>query len=790
MGDFNLPNLLKSETHPINSFDSAFQDLLQDLPLYNNVSNNTRYRGTDVPSILDLILTSEEHVVENLSYDAPLGLSDHLILTFKYVCEAQRSSDAYKMIRMVDITTLSEALQNVTDWDDEGHDVNQHWSGMTTILRAEIESHSYLVPKKPKHGFHLQIRSRTKKWIRMRNASWENHRRQPTSETWEIFRLLRNKVNNLIKTDKQQYQAHLLRKMEQNPKLLYRIVNNNAKVKPGVSPLQTTDKITSTAVEAAEELVKFYSTIFCPREHVDAANDQRTSASDTLSDMTIDADTVLKILLELDVRKSPGADGITPLILKRCAHSLYIPLTKLFNHSLHCSQVPADWKRGTITPIYKGGARSLASNYRPVTLLSTTSKVLERVVTRRIIEHLEEHSLLSIAQHGFRKNYSCVTNLLLTLDDWTQAVDRGYPIHACYLDISKAFDRVNHCILLRKLKEHGIDGKLLAWLEDYLTDRTVQVRVDGALSKPVPVTSGVPQGSVLAPILFIIYANDIPSLIRCKITLFADDIKLWTHIRTVEDCKLLQKDLDALHEWSLANKLPFNTSKCKMLNVGKPFAYAYELGQQQLAWTNEEKDLGVWITNTLKTSLQCNSVYKKTSHVLALLKRIFGRFTKETLPIIINTYIRPCMEYAVQTWSPWLQKDVELLQRIYHRATKCVTGLQHKPYAERITYLNLFDFHYRRIRGDLILTYHILNTPNHPLQTLFKPGRYCVTRKHQFALAIPVSHVNCRRYFFAVRVTFLWNSLPESVVSCANIYLFKTSLDDYMRTKTTAELQF
>lgn len=435
-----------------------------------------------------------------------------------------------------------------------------------------------------------------------------------------------------------------------------------------------------------------------------------------------------------------------------------------------------------ITPIYKGGNRSAMSNYRPVTLLPVISKVLERIVANRINKHLEDNCLLSVAQHGFRKNHSCVSNLLLTLDDWTQTVDKGDSIHACYLDMSKAFDRVNHNVLMQKLEQHGIKGNLLAWLSDYLTDRSVQVRVDGAVSNTIAVTSGVPQGSVLGPILFLLYTNDIPKLVICKIILFADDIKLWARIRSFDDCTLLQKDLDVLHNWSVENKLPFNFGKCRVINIGKRFDFTYTLGSHQLAWTNEEKDLGVWISSSLKTSIQCNAVYKKTSQVLALLKRTFGRFTRETFPIIINTYIRPNMEYAVQAWSPWLQKDVTLLQRIYHRATKLVIGFQNMTYDERIAHLDLFDFYYRRIRGDLILTYKILNTPNHPLQSLFQRGPNRVTRQHRFSLAVPNSRLNCRRYFFSVRVCFLWNSLPESVVSCSNISLFKIALDSHIKT--------
>ncbi|KAA3678006.1 uncharacterized protein DEA37_0008956 [Paragonimus westermani] len=431
-----------------------------------------------------------------------------------------------------------------------------------------------------------------------------------------------------------------------------------------------TNRTTATASAAAKELANFYSTVFCPKECVTLNLHPLLSPTDTLQDMTVNAESVLLILLGLNTKKSPGADEITPLILKQCARSLYTSLTDLFNLSLNCSMVPMDWKCGTITPIFKGGDRSDVSNYRPVTLLPVISKVLERLVANKLTKHLEGNNILSIAQHGFRKSHSCLSNLLLTLDDWTLAIDNGNPIHACYLDMSKAFDRVNHSILLQKLKQHGVTGKLLAWLENYLMDRVIQVRVDGALSKPVAVTSGVPQGSVLGPTLFLIYANDIPNLVRCKIILFADDIKLWASIHTSEDCVLLQEDLNALYDWSLRNKLPFNFQKCKMLNIGKCVEFTYTLGPHRLAWTTDEKDLGVWISSSLKTSLQCTAVYKRTSKILALLKRIFGRFTRQTLPSILNTYIRPTMEYAVQVWSPWLQKDIVLLQRIYHRATK------------------------------------------------------------------------------------------------------------------------
>ncbi|OON23135.1 hypothetical protein X801_00959, partial [Opisthorchis viverrini] len=248
---------------------------------------------------------------------------------------------------------------------------------------------------------------------------WAEYRRHRTTTTWEKYRLLRNKVNVLVVNDKKDYQLMLLEKMEKNPKLLYRIINNKASVKPGISPLHTPNGLTATASAAAEELAEFYSTVYCQKEYISRMSFMSPSLPTSLHEVIVTPKCVLRTLLELNHRKSTGADQITPFILKQ-------------------------------------------------------------------------------------KNRSCLCNLLITLDDWTQPVDNGNPVHARYLDISKAFDRVNHNISLQKLEHYGITGKLLAWLETYLADRDARVCVDGALSKPIAATNAVLQGSVFGPTLFLL----------------------------------------------------------------------------------------------------------------------------------------------------------------------------------------------------------------------------------------------------------------------------------------------
>ena len=255
-------------------------------------------------------------------------------------------------------------------------------------------------------------------------------------------------------------------------------------------------------------------------------------------------------------------------------------------------------------------------------------------------------------------------------------------------------------------------------------------------------------------------------------------------------CALFLTTLFSNNTWSLKNQMPFHLQKCRTLSIGKCYDRVYSLSPHQLTWTHEEKDLGVWINTNLKSSRQCTVFYNKISDILGLLTRIFGQSSKQALPRLMNTYIRPTMEYAIQAWPPWLRKDIDLMQRIYHRATKLVAGLQHRPYVERIADLNLFDFNYRRFRGDMILAHTILNTPDHPLRQLLVRREAGALRSNDNSLAIPHSRLNCRRYFFTVRVCFSWNSLPCEVVQSPNLKLFKSNLDVFMRSTSSVVSTF
>ena len=256
-------------------------------------------------------------------------------------------------------------------------------------------------------------------------------------------------------------------------------------------------------------------------------------------------------------------------ILRTCAKEISIPLAHLFNLSLRTGKMPTLWKSANITPIHKGDSRELVTNYRSISLLPIPAKCLERIVHSVIYDHVSP--FLSGWQHGFVKGRSCETQLISTHHQWATALDQGRQVDVVFLDFSKAFDKVNHAVLLQKLCNFGISGSLLQWCESYLSNRRQRVVLDGISSSWSDVSSGVPQGSLLGPLFFVIFISDLPEVVLpgSTIALYADDCKCSRIIDTAGDLELFQQDLDSLHRWSVRNFMNFNVKKCKIMKITK-----------------------------------------------------------------------------------------------------------------------------------------------------------------------------------------------------------------------------
>jgi len=325
-------------------------------------------------------------------------------------------------------------------------------------------------------------------------------------------------------------------------------------------------------------------------------------------------------------------------------------------------------------------------------------------------EHLLNSGFLTDFQHGFTKGKSCSTNLLTAFEIWTKWVDEGYGVDIVYLDYRKAFDSVNQVKLMEKLRATSISPVVINWIAAFLDGRRMRVKVRCEFSDWVFVLSGVPQGSVLGPLLFLIFINDLPQWIRnSMLLLFADDTKVFRKIQDVNDEILLQQDLNSLVEWTKKWGMKFNDEKCKVMSTAHSSSYEYELDGVKLQWVLQERDLGVDVTSSLKPSVQCSKAVASAMHVLGIIRRNFVISDKEDFRLLFNGFVRPHLEYCVQVWSPYLKKDIELIERVQRRATKLVKGLKFKSYEERLLALGITSLEQRRVRGDLIQCFRILH---------------------------------------------------------------------------------
>jgi hypothetical protein len=365
-------------------------------------------------------------------------------------------------------------------------------------------------------------------------------------------------------------------------------------------------------------------------------------------------------------------------------------------------------------------------------------------------------------------------------------LDEGGSVDVVYLDFAKAFDTVPHRRLEEKLLAYGIQGNILSWITNFLSGRMQRVVVNGKKSEWADVLSGIPQGSVLGPILFVLFINDLPDAIQGTAKLFADDTKVFTQVLNSEDCERLQGDLSRLCQWLEQWLLRFNASKCKVLHLGRAnpqhqYTMTDAAGNESVVTeVVEEKDLGVTFDTTLKFSKHISLITNTANKVVGAIRRGFSFMDQDMFCRLYKALVRPHLEYANCVWCPVLKRDKELLERVQRRATKLVPGLTDLSYSDRLRALNLPTLVYRRKRGDMIETYKILNGfEDIRSDSLFTRASYLATRGHNQKLFKKDSRLQVRQHFFTNRVITDWNSLPAPVVCAKNVIEFKVALDCY-----------
>lgn len=426
---------------------------------------------------------------------------------------------------------------------------------------------------------------------------------------------------------------------------------------------------------------------------------------------------VMRQIKRLDIFKGAGPDGIPPVFIKRCGTVLALPLTIIYNQSLNTGVFPTEWKKARIVPVYKKGDNSDVKNYRPISILSWAAKLFERMVYPLLMNHTKP--FLTDSQHGFITKRSVNTNLVTFVSDLCQEIDNGSQIDAIYTDFSSAFDRVNHCLLLRKLESFGVYGPFLEWFRSYLDKRTQTVVVRGYESLNYYADSGVPQGSHLGPLLFLLFINDITSSIRhCKFALFADDLKIYKKIESRNDMELIQSDLNSISTWCNNNSMVLNAGKCfhiKYTRKREPILTSYHIDGTVLQEVDQIRDLGVLIDSKLCFTAHIDKIVSKASQMLGFLKRSCKSFRfSRTRILLYNALVRSHLEFACTVWSPLYavhSQRIECIQRAFTRHIAYISqGISHRaPYEDRLSFFKMNSLRNRRVVLDLKFLFKILN---------------------------------------------------------------------------------
>ena len=722
-------------------------------------------------------------MLENLEYLPGLANSDHVCLSFGLRCYATSPhvDDKKLNVNKGNYIKFSEEL-NACHWHDDLLPLNftQAWDCFSTKLGGILTT---CVPPVKKYSGrrNIYINHEARKLIKEKQHLWKKYTATHDYYDYARYASTRNRLRVLTRSLRRDHELNLATNIATNPKAFWKYVNSRLKTKSQVDDLLREDGSRATTDdEKAKTLNEFFSSVFTAEDATTVHEPTKHFEGAYLNDIDITEEKIRSKLRKLDPCKSPGPDGLHPRILGEVADQLASPLSILYRKSLDEGILPESWREGHVIPIHKKGSRNQASNYRPVSLTSIVVKVLESVIRDAIVEHMTTNHQFAEEQHGFVPGRSCMTQLITVIEEWSQSLQSNEPVDVIYLDFRKAFDSVPHRRLVKKLDFYGIHGKIKHWIEEYLRGRKQRVALGGARSAWAPVLSGIPQGSVLGPTLFVIYINDLPDVVESACKLFADDTKLYRQVRNQDDRELLQKDLESLMVWSDKWLMPFNENKCKSLHLGKAnIKTQYSMGGIPISQVEQEKDLGVIIDSQLKFHNHTSAAINKATRILAMIKKSFILLDNTTLALLYKSMVRPHLEYGNVIWGPHYSLDQQAVEKVQRWATKLVPAIQHLPYAQRLEALGLPSLHYRRRRGDMITIFKIMSGRNRMDKNKFFPQASGPTRGHKWKIFKSRADTELRQRVLSIRAINDWNSLPANVVEADTPNAFKNRLDKH-----------
>ena len=824
LGDYNLPH---GDWNSGECSTSAPRDeqimvrSLYELALDHFLIQQVEFQTHKDGNVLDLIFTNNFNLIHNINA-LPSARSDHYVIEFSTVYKSP-TPGAGNSSEVKDIQEEDPGFRDLNFFSEE-----VDWQS----LESELAHHDWcrdfrgLDPSLMMSRFISTCLSITRQFVPLRKKLSNKQQNNRIPRDRRILmrkrrRIIQQRVvattdarkealtRRLVELEKNLQQSQLqqvefeeckaIENIKRNPKFFFTYAKKFSKVKVGIGPLiDATKSLIVCPRKMAEILSRQYCSVFSQPQHPNIQSrelfpDEPLSESIT-TNIYLSNDELEAAMNDISINAAAGPDGFPAVLLKNCRHILAAPLASIWRKSLREGSVPITCKSANITPIHKGKSRALPKNYRPVALTSQLVKVFEKVVRAHIVSFMEHHQLFNSGQHGFRGGHSCLSQLLNHFDKVTSLLEQGKPVDVVYLDFAKAFDKVDIGITLSKLKSIGIRGQLGRWLTAFLTNRQQTVLVNGKKSAPQPVISGVPQGSVLGPLLFLVLIGDIDQDVSSSfLSSFADDTRVGRHIETEEDAQLLQADLNAVYEWARRNNMEFNSDKFEIIRykvksstVQESTSYSSDMGS-----TIEEKthlrDLGVTLSNdatfTKYISEKITSLKATTGWVL----RTFRTRERQPMLTLWKQLILCHHDYCSQLWNPGKIGDIQALELVQRSYIRHIRGLQHLTYWEQLKKLGLYSLERRRERYIAIYIWRILegHVPNFettPISSQWHPrrGRECRVPR---VLSTAPSHIQKIRYSsLMVMGPRIFNSLPQPIrnLTVCNVETFKARLDKYL----------
>ena len=785
VGDFNFPDIDWTVLMGSTSQSNCFCNFIFDCNLSQHVLEPTHVRGNH----LDLIISSASVDVYHVTVHplSVVNFSDHHVISFDFYCHASSLPDStpgfvFDFCKADYGNILSFLLESDFSAVFGSSDIEFVWSFIKSFIYEAMLLYIPRMLVKRRQGpkwFNSDVRHQ-QKCLRTLKRKFNIH---PTQERKNKILKMERLLQSKLVQAKSDYETKLIESHNSsNSSAIYsyiRSISNQSVIPP---TLHLDNIVAVSDSDKASLFNGYFHSVFTRSSFQLPPSRELETPPSILSDIAISELDVFRALRSLDVTKAKGCDGISPKLLRHCALALYQPLYHLFSLSLSQHFLPADWRTHLIKPVFKSGDKTFIRNYRPISLLPVVSKVLEKLVFSNIVDFVT--SSLSLFQFGFLRGRSTLQQLLIFFNILFSCPSQSDVI---YLDFRKAFDSVAHNELLYKIWKFGIAGNLWLWLRAYLTNRVQFVSIGQSSSSTLPVISGVPQGSILGPVLFLIFINDLPTaLLFAKVLLFADDAKCIMPISSLQDCMNLQSDLSRLTEWCSTWNLFLNEDKCSAFHFKtrlSQISFNYLINGKVISSKAVVKDLSLTISADLSWRPHYRSISSKAYIMLGLLRRVFSNCVSVSGKCSLYiSLVRSRLLYLSPVWHPYLLMDIKCLELVKRRSTKFITSNPLLDYKTRLINLDLLPLMMEFEIADILFLVKSLKSPsdnfniNEHLQFCSHPTRAC----YNFKLKQPLCKSDFEQSFYFNRIPRLWNSLPPLDINLP-ISVIKLKLRQYFR---------